>query len=389
MKRVSNRLFVGLVVAGLAMTWLASPVLALPPDPDNAALLYYQAFLTIADLDKEGRDQIPDVATGKVPPNEKTREYIDKCRGAMGFVEAAMEVPHCSWGFRYSQGFDAWMPQLAQMRFLTFLVVADARFHALDGDYKGAFQRCLATGTLARHVGDDTLISYLVAVAVRSVGHKCLQEIMGQAVGDAEVLQWLQNQLVTAPGESLSPVRPLKVEVEIVTDLLRMENRDKIAKALGVPEDKKTALLVASVNAETLARARQMYSQSSLSAQTVLSMALPYEQAHQQLTRLEKGLDPNDPATAVAAGFLPAVVKILSAKTRAEAKVAAVRGAVAICLQRARTGKLPETLPAGVPKDPFSGRDFQYERTDKGFVLRCQGKDLDNNVVQEFAFPVK
>jgi hypothetical protein len=37
---------------------------------------------------------------------------------------------------------------------------------------------------------------------------------------------------------------------------------------------------------------------------------------------------------------------------------------------------LPETLPDYLPKDPFSGQDFEYEITEKGFVLRCRAKDI-------------
>ena len=56
-------LFAGTVIAALAMLWAASPARAvIPPDPDNAALLYYQAFISLADLDKEARDHIGKVA---------------------------------------------------------------------------------------------------------------------------------------------------------------------------------------------------------------------------------------------------------------------------------------------------------------------------------------
>ena len=156
MKNTYKKWFVRTLFVALTALFVASPVRALPPDPDNAALLYYQGFLMLAELSDEARDRISHVATGKTSPDDQVREDISKCIGAIEFAEAAVQVPKCHWGVRYSQGFEALMPQLARMRFLAFVLMADARIHAVDGDYRGALERCLTTGTFARHIGDDT-----------------------------------------------------------------------------------------------------------------------------------------------------------------------------------------------------------------------------------------
>ena len=67
------------------------------------------------------------------------------------------------------------------------MLLADARVRALDGDYKGALERCLQMGTFARHIGDDPLIAYLVGVAVQRLGYECMDDIIGSAAKDAEV----------------------------------------------------------------------------------------------------------------------------------------------------------------------------------------------------------
>ena len=56
---------------------------------------------------------------------------------------------------------------------------------------------------------------------------------------------------------------------------------------------------------------------------------------------------------------------------------------------KAKTGKLPDELPAGLPKDLFSDRDFEYIKTADGFILRCQGKDLGKDEIYEYEFKVK
>ena len=390
MKRASLHLVSGVVMASLMMPWATASARMVPPDPDNAALLYYQAFLTVADLDKEARTRIGDVATGKAPVDEKVREDIAKCRGAIDFAEAARDLRICHWGFRYSQGFDALMPQLAQMRFLAYVLITDARVRASDGDYRAALDRCLMMGPFARHVGDDTLISYLVAVAVRRVAYECMESLIGQAAGDAELLKWLQGELATSEGEPPFPITALKIEREIALDAMRMEKIEDLTRILtDSGEHAKRAEILAQANEQIMAEARRVYSENMSAALAVLAGALPYEQAHRQLTQLGEKLDANDPVTTMADALMPALLKVLTIKTVQEAHARATRAAVDICLHRAMTGQLPATLPAGLPKDPFSGRDFQYERTTTGFVLRCQGKDLDKDTIHEFAFTVK
>lgn len=385
----ANRRAAGAVLAIVMVSLLTPRVQAIPPDPDNAALLYYQGFLSLAELDDDARDLLGDVAKGKVDPNDKVREYIGQCHGGIEFAEAAAEVPACDWGFRFSEGFDALMPQLSQTRFLAFVLVADARVRAADGDCRGALERCLMTDTLARHIGDDTLISYLVSVAVRNLGYECMVDIIGQASGDASLLQWLKNELATTSEREVTPVRPLTIEREIALNALRMANVEQYARLVASDDETKQQQILAQASEELCAKARQIYDKCATESITVLSSSMPYDQAHPRLTKLMNDFDPNDPAAAAGGALAPAIARILTLKVRAEAQANAIKAGVAICLQKTETGKLPTTLPTGLPKDSFSGKDFEYERTDEGFVLRCQGKDLDKDIRHEYAFAVK
>ena len=63
-----------------------------------------------------------------------------------------------------------------------------------------------------------------------------------------------------------------------------------------------------------------------------------------------------------------------------------VAAATEICLVNANTGQLPQRLPDGLPKDPFTGKDFEYERTEKGFVLRFDPEDVGRIRVRQFEF---
>lgn len=389
MKRIYNNFFIGTMFVTLAMTLFSSPVLAYPPDPDNAALLYYQGFLMVVELDDEAQDRIKDVAQGKIAPDEKVREDISKCKGAIQLAEAASEVPACNWGVQYSKGFEALLPQMAHMRFLTFVLIADARIHASDGDYKGALERCLMTGTFAQHVGDDTVISYLVSLAVRTLGYKCMQDILGQAAHDEELLGWLKNEFATSSVYTLSPVKPLKIEIEIVTDLMQMDNVEKLARILADSDEKKMAEIIKKANKEILEQNRRVYSGHMKSALTILSTPMQYEKEYSELKRLSNDFDPQDPTSMAAGVFMPALARILTLKTRTETHANALNAAIDIYLARAKAGQLPDVLTPGLPKDLFSGKDFEYEKTKDGFVLRCRGRDLNKDEIYQYDFKVK
>jgi len=85
----------------------------------------------------------------------------------------------------------------------------------------------------------------------------------------------------------------------------------------------------------------------------------------------------------------PTFLRIYVLSVRLEAGSSALRTAVEVYLTKAETGQLPEVLPNNLPADPFSGKPFEYTRTTDGFVLRCQGKDLDRNEAYEYEFKVK
>jgi hypothetical protein len=377
--------FAGTLFVALAVAMVASPALAVPPDPDNAALLYYQSFLTLAQISDQARDRIGDVARGDKMPDDQVREDIGKCAGAIEFAEVAATLPACDWGVRYSKGFEALMPQMAQMRLLTFVLIADARIRAADGNYKEALERCLMAGTFARHIGDETFISYLVSRSVRGLAYKCMQDVVGRSAGDAELLQWLKDELAASDIVTLSPVRPLKNEMEIVSDLLRMENVEKLARALAGSDEKKAAVIIRKADEKILERARRMYTERMSSALAVLSTSMPYEQAVAQLKQVAD-FDPNDPSSQIVQAFIPGLDKIFSQKTAIETHANAITAGIEILLSRAKTGQLPDALPPGLPTDAFSGKDFEYAKTKEGFTLRCPGRDLD---VYRYEFKIR
>ncbi len=101
------------------------------------------------------------------------------------------------------------------------------------------------------------------------------------------------------------------------------------------------------------------------------------------------GKDANKNADATLTILLaPAVHHVYNREIESKTFLNAIKSALEIYISKAKTGKLPNELPAGLPKDLFSGKDFQYEKKDDGFVLRCKGKNLDKDEIHHYEFKV-
>jgi len=94
----------------------------------------------------------------------------------------------------------------------------------------------------------------------------------------------------------------------------------------------------------------------------VFSTPMPYEQAHSQLTKSAGDFDSSDPLSASAGALIPAINKVFSQKAFVETQANAMIAGIEILLDRARTGRFADELPVGLPKNAFSGKDFEYEK---------------------------
>lgn len=390
MKTTTGLIMVVVAGALLACFGPVTPAAAYPPDPDNAALLYYQAFLLIPQADDRAvSDLVGDVATGGAAPNEQVEKYIEKCREAIDCAVAASQLQHCNWGLRYSKGFSAAFPHLAQIRSLSWRILADARILASHGNYREALERCLATYRVAGHVGDEVLISFLVAVAVDAQANKCVTAILGQMPADADTLTWLKGRLATVPATMRTANKAMALEREVALETMRPERMDSLAGILAEPSGRSAEEIRKSLNEQVLQRARDYYSNYMGSVLALLSGPTPYVEAHAKLQQLATQMERDaaqDPAVKLIGAIAPAVTKIYVLQVRHRADVNALRAALDLYLAQAGTGRLPASLPTAAPRDPYTGGEFKYEPTGKGFLLRCGAKDLEKNEIREYRF---
>jgi len=138
-----------------------------------------------------------------------------------------------------------------------------------------------------------------------------------------------------------------------------------------------------------LERAQQVCDQYLQSALQIMKADLSYREKHAQLQAMVDSLDDRasngDPIALLSDA--PKVVEIYHRlMVRNTVYDNLVTAATEILLLEARTGQLPRALPPGLPKDLYTNRDFQYERTEKGFILRFDPDNLTRIQIRQFEF---
>ena len=357
--------------------------------PDNAAVLYYKAASSYQPQEQM-QNMLINLIGGKIEPNETIREFVKTNHLVIDMLIDASQVKNCDWGLDFSQGLEMEMPQMASMRKLSYLVLADAKILAKDGNYDAAIGRCTSIYKMARHVNDRVLISYLVAVSINSQTNECLTQIMSDMPLNVESLNNLKRQLTEIDSIPFSVKPAILAERECMLTNMTAEQLPKIVN-LCEEVDKSIKEKILSLDEAALNRNRAYF--ENYYAGVIAAFDMLYLKGDTALKNLNEKLQGdikyNNPDAILTGVLGPALNKIYSITTRFKTHNNAIRTAVEVYIIKAKTGKLPDVLPDGLPGDLFSDKPFAYEKTAEGFVLRCQGKDLSKNEIYEYKFKVK
>ena len=376
----------------LAAILLLSTQSAFAYPPDNAAVLYYRACL-FYQSDKAMMSKVTDLLKGRIEVDEDIKKYVATNGHTIDFALTAADVKNCDWGVDYSKGFSTVLPHYAPLKDIAKLILADAKILAAQGDYETALSHCTSVLKMARHVSDGIIISYLVGIAFEDLANNCIQNILADMPQDSEALTCFKNELVDIETRTPSMKAAVSKDFKAWSADARIEKKDELLRflndeCLSFPEYASERLKNA--DEEFFERNRD-YSQNFVNQQ-IAAFDLAYEQAYTRLKELSeipsKDAAKNPDATLTVA-LVPAVGKLYGQGIKVQTFSNAIRAAVDIYIIMAKTGRLPDELPAGLPKDLFSSEDFEYEKIDDGFILRCQGKDLLKDEIHEYEFKIK
>jgi hypothetical protein len=392
MKTAQHRLLIKTTC--ILLICLTSASLADTYPPDNAAVLYYKAFLMFREPSAEVKDMMRDLREGKIKPNDQIRAHLDENKYVMEFVETAANIPTCDWGHDLSRGLHVLMPELLKMRLTAFMLCAKAQILAQEGQYKAALTQCLIIHKMARHVSDSLLISYLVGTSLNKLANERIEDVLSSMPQDLETLTWLKSEIVAISVNAPSIQKAMAIEKEISMQEIRKERIRGLLESMGddFVKDEINADAIKKVRARDprfIKDNRAYY--ANLMDDVIVAVGLPYQQSHKRLNELNDRAqkDAKENSAAIMAALLsPAVSRVRTVGTKGETFFNAIRAAIEIYIVKAKTGRLPETLPADLPKDMFSAKDFEYKKNKDGFVLRCQAKDLDKDEVYQYEFGV-
>jgi hypothetical protein len=386
MRTVIKNILIGLVL-------LVSVGQAFAYPPDNAAVLYYKAFMLIGEPNDAVGKMLKDLQKGNTGLNEQIRQYVERNRKVIKEIVTAAEIKNCDWGLDYSEGLALQIIHVAKCREMAYLLVADVKVLAEKGDYKTALERCITMHKMGGHVGDDMIIQGLVGIAISHWANECIIEILPQISGDCEMLQWLRAQLADVSSRYPSIRAAIGNDAEVCSNSINREGlRNIAADVCGISRDdldKLEQVIQQHDNNDFYVRVTEYYKR--ITSRMQVAYDLPYPQAKQALEDLYKEVKDSareKPEAVITEFFLPATKRVLTIDTREKTRLNAVLAGIDIYLIKTKTGKLPDELPAGLPKDMFSGKDFLYEKTDTGFTLTGQGKDLDKDIVQKYEFRI-
>lgn len=360
--------------------------------PDNAAVLYQKALL-FAEIDEQIQQKLRDVIKGKADIDKTIKEYVDRNRFSIDAMLDAAEVEKCDWGIKYSEGFSTMMPHLSQLRDMFYLILADAKILAEDGNHKEAFSRCITINKMAGHISEGFLVSNLVAISVNQLSYECLAAILSQGNAGVEKLEQLRDNFKTFDDELELMKECMRAEKRMALMEMTKERMNKVLaddSILGeIPED--MVKKIKEGDEEFYSKSRDYYKQWMEDLDRAFD--LDYQFAFNKVKELsdkpvrdaEKGLT----KAVLVATFAPALTKVYNNAIKALSYSRATKAAIEIYLIKTKTGKLPAKLPEVSVKDPFSGKDFAYKLTEEGFVISCQGKDLLEGKIHEYEFKVK
>ena len=200
--------------------------------------------------------------------------------------------------------------------------------------------------------------------------------MLGLMPVDEPSLLWLQQQLTTMSGKEPSLSHALQNEKEFILNILVEEDVNRLIDAVkqGLSGDPSQEWIDQIKKADTsfFVGSRRYLKNHIQNLQTILDSPALLVDKMAQLEELRKRLNKDsqdNPHAIVTAAWMPAIKRILFLGSRSRAGRKMHEAAIEIYLHAARSGSVPTELPAGVPKDPFTGQDFAYKKTEEGFTL--------------------
>jgi hypothetical protein len=365
---------------------------------ENAALLYYQAFLLYEKPDAATEQMLDDFRAGKIGSNDTVRKHIEGSQRAIEYVVKAASVMHCDWGYDYSEGIGLTLVTLREVRPIGFLLSVEARWLVEQGDYRTALDRCMVMYQLALHSVDKLMITYLIGIAVSGLANRTIQAVLAALPGDVDALDRLKAELSRIQDAFPSLENILTQEGQLLyASTMQKDKAETLLKIAGEAYENFAAnpayQRIATGDEAFFEGNRRHWFNAIAALCEAMKAGQGYPQTYAQVHELEeklRGAFHDNPDALFTSTLLPTVHRIYQLTVRLHTHFNAVKTAIDLYIIKAKTGKLPDSLPAGTPLDLYSGQPFEYEQAQDHFTLRCRAKeDPKDAEVKQYEFKIK
>ena len=363
---------------------------------DNAALLYYQAFIRCPPFDSFPWEVQSAVFKGTAAAKD-VRKYVEQSRDVIQLIEAGSRISRCDWAIPSLQASELQISVQLREKTVIFLVGADASVLATDGHYREAFERLLTLRRFAAHSGNEPNLGSAVPWLAEWFAIYFMGRVLDVMPPEKEVLTWLRTELTYETPTCKWMMNVLRANFERTLRFLRTDGEAiprlrRIIPTMATETYKAKQRAWSNLTDEQLVSLiEEPYAKFLNDVAEALAVDMPYEQEYRKLDELVEAMkkEARDNPAIISDWTKQAEEVGVCDATREKAALNALRAAIQACVVVAENGQLPEALPEGAPKDPFSGRDFEYERTPSGFILRCRIKPVERDKPWEFEFKVR
>jgi len=232
---------------------------------------------------------------------------------------------------------------------------------------------------------------------LNALANGTIQSTLGLIPNDVTALKQFRDPLVQTQKRFPSLAYCLAQEADVCAQTMRIEKADVLLRMAEESADSPTDPVLMRIREASdeafFERNRNYWHRTIGTIIDTLESTLPYDQMCATLDEFDDRAcaeAKDNPDATLTAFSLPAVGRIYQLTIRQQTHLHAIETAIDLYIAKAGTGRLPDTLPADSPRDLFSGKPFEYERTDGGFILRCRAKEYpDKDKPHEYEFIVK
>ncbi len=369
---------------------------------NNAAILYYQAFLLCPDRDSFS-DEFIKFGYGSIDTTPELLQFnIVTNKNLIQLFSRGTDIQQCEWLIQNQDIGNEIIPQIKKrIQALIPLIGADTRCCAINGDYIAAFDKCDTLLRFTKHIELLDRDYFLITEVINRTAFNCIGKILDIMPPNENNLTYVKN-ILTEEGNDIPQLferimyEQLESLMEKVSDIdIKESIEEQPIKDTNYESYKKE--LLSMKNKDIVKLIHQELENYLNSIFETISKDNSYNQTYTKIQDIEKEYKKrleNNPAITrgikpAIEGFTQTISTLYTHNIRYISQFYSLKNAVDIYLIKARIGQLPKELPKGLAKDPYSGHDFEYILTSDGFKLCCKEKDINTKKYFEFEFKVK